>query len=57
MNNKTTTNIPEMEGLFGEHCQENKVKFSEEKFKKFVEFLGTGLYDWVGENLRRVEKK
>ncbi|MFH1407929.1 MAG: hypothetical protein ABIG91_02735 [Patescibacteria group bacterium] len=51
----TIINISEMKELFKEHCKENEITFSEEKFEKFIEFLETDFYDWVKENLRQFE--
>lgn len=53
MKNKTIINISEVEKLFKEYCEENKMEFSEKKFKEFLKFLEIDFYDWVKENLKQ----
>jgi len=52
----TIINISEIEKLFREYCENNKIEFSDEKFEKFLQFLETDFYDWVKENLKQFEK-
>jgi len=54
MNKKFTTviNIDEIRSIFKEYCEENKIKFSEQKFDKFLRFLEIDFYDWVRQNLK-----
>ena len=56
MKKETVINISEIKELFKEYCEENEIKFSKEKFEKFLKFLETDFYDWVQENLRRFER-
>ncbi|MBU3965428.1 hypothetical protein KKG29_01800 [Patescibacteria group bacterium] len=51
MKNDTAINTFEVEKLFKEYCDENKMEFSEEKFKEFLKFLEIDFYDWIKENL------
>jgi len=53
MKNNTIINISEVEKLFKEYCEENKIEFSENKFKEFLE---VDFYDWVRENLKQFHK-
>jgi len=48
-------NKKEIESCFKDYCRENKIKFSEERFCKFLEFLEIDFYDWVRENLRQFD--
>jgi len=57
MNNKTIINIFEVEKLFKEYCKEIKIKFSENKFERFLKFLEIDFYDWVKENLSHFYKQ
>jgi len=57
MKNKSIINISEIEKLFREYCEGNKIEFSDEKFEKFLNFLETDFYDWVKENLRQFVKQ
>jgi hypothetical protein len=52
MKKQTLINITEIENLFREYCDDNKVKFSENKFEDFLEFLEIDFYDWVKQNLK-----
>jgi len=56
MKNNTIINISEVEKLFEEYCEENKIEFSENKFKEFLKFLEVDFYDWVRENLKQFHK-
>jgi hypothetical protein len=49
-------NISEIEDLFKNYCKNNKIKFSKDKFKKFLSFLEIDFYDWIRENLRQFGK-
>ena len=48
----TIINISEIEKLFREYCEENKIKFSGEKLEEFLKYLETDFYDWTRENLK-----
>ena len=48
----TIINIPEIEKLFKEYCEKNKIEFSAKKFKEFWKFLEIDFYDWVRQNLK-----
>ena len=48
----TIINIPEIEKLFKEYCEKNKIEFSTKKFKEFLKFLEIDFYDWVRQNLK-----
>lgn len=50
-------NISEIENLFREHIEQNKLEFSENKFKEFLKFLKVDFYDWVRENLKQFYKQ
>lgn len=52
MKNNTIINILEVEKLFKEYCEENKVEFSKKKFEEFLKFLEIDFYDWVRQNLK-----
>lgn len=52
MNNNKIINISEVEKLFKEYCEENKIEFSENKFEQFLRFLEIDFYDWVKENVK-----
>ena len=56
MKNNTIINISEVEKLLKEYCEENKIEFSENKFKEFLKFLEVDFYDWVRENLKQFHK-
>jgi len=56
MKNDTIINISEVEKLFKEYCEENKIEFSEEKFEEFLKFLEIDFYDWVRENIKQFYK-
>ncbi|PIV50606.1 hypothetical protein COZ73_00600 [Candidatus Falkowbacteria bacterium CG_4_8_14_3_um_filter_36_11] len=49
----TTINIPEIEKLFQEYCEKNKIEFSAGKFEDFLKFLEIDFYDWVRQNLKQ----
>ena len=49
----TAINIEEIRSIFKEHCEENKIEFSEEKFEEFLKFLEIDLYDWVRGNIKQ----
>jgi len=51
--NETMINILEIEKLFKEYCEENKIEFPEQKFDGFLKFLEIDFYDWVRENLNK----
>lgn len=57
MNNNKIINISEVEKLFKEYCEENKIEFSENKFEQFLKFLEIDFYDWVKENLNQFNKQ
>ena len=57
MKKETIMNVPEIEELFREYCEENKIEFSAEKFAEFLKFLEVDFYDWVKENLKQFEKQ
>lgn len=50
-------NISEIEKLFKEYCEENKLEFSMEKFKRVLKFLEVDFYDWVKGNLNQFYKQ
>jgi len=56
MEQETTINISEIEKLFREDCEKNKMEFSYKKFIDFLKFLEIDFYDWVNENLKQFEK-
>lgn len=56
MNKKTAINLGEIKSLYKNYCIENKMKFSEAGFEKFLKFLETDFYDWVYENLKQFDK-
>lgn len=56
MKNNTIINIPEVEKLFKQYCEENRIEFSEEKFEEFLKFLEIDFYDWVKENIKEFNK-
>ena len=53
MKKETLVNASEIEKLLKEDCEENKMKFSYEKFSEFFNFLEIDFYDWVKDNLRQ----
>jgi succinate dehydrogenase flavin-adding protein (antitoxin of CptAB toxin-antitoxin module) len=57
MKNNTSINILEVEKLFKEYCEENKIEFSEKKFEEFLKFLEMDFYDWVKGNLKQFENQ
>ena len=57
MKNNTIINASEVEKLFKEFCEENKIEFSENKFEQFLKFLEIDFYDWVKENLNQFNKQ
>lgn len=57
MKNNTIINVSEVEKLFKEFCEENKMEFSDEKFEEFLKFLEIDFYDWVKTNLNQFNKK
>lgn len=57
MKNNTIINISEIEKLFKEFCEENKIEFSENKFEEFLKFLEIDFYDWVKESLSQFSKQ
>ena len=57
MKNNTIINISEVEKLFKESCDENKMEFSDEKFEEFLKFLEIDFYDWVKGNLNQFKKQ
>ena len=38
--------------IYEDYCEENKIQFSDKKFKEFLNFLEIDFYDWVRGNLR-----
>jgi len=56
MSKKTIINLDEIKSLYKNYCKENKMKFSETRFEKFLKFLETDFYDWVYENLKQFDK-
>ena len=52
MEKETIINVSEIEKLFREYCEENKIEFSAENFAEFLKFLEVDFYDWVKENLK-----
>ena len=57
MKKETIINIAEIEKLFREYYEDNKLEFSEQKFEKFLKFLEIDFYDWVKENLKQFNKQ
>jgi len=57
MKNNTIINASEVEKLFKEFCEENKIEFSENKFDEFLKFLEIDFYDWVKGNLSQFNKQ
>jgi len=57
MKNNTIINISEVEKLFKEFCEENKIEFSGNKFERFLKFLEIDFYDWVKGNLSQFNKQ
>ncbi len=57
MKNNTIINISEVEKLFKEYYEENKMEFSDEKFEEFLKFLEIDFYDWVKGNLNQFKKQ
>lgn len=53
---KSVINIFEIEKIFREYCENNNLDFSDQKFKKFLNFLEIDFYDWIKENLRQFNK-
>ena len=53
MKKETIINVSEIEKLFREYCEENKIEFSAEKFTEFLKFLEIDFYDWVKENINQ----
>ena len=49
----TTIEIDEIRDIFKEDCEENNIKFSENKFKQFLKFLEIDFYDWIKENIKQ----
>lgn len=56
MKNYTIIHISEVEKLFKEYCEENRIEFSENKFKQLLKFLEIDFYDWIKENLNQFYK-
>ena len=52
MNKEMIISISEIEKLFREYCEKNKIEFSAEKFEEFLKFLEIDFYDWVKQNLK-----
>jgi len=52
MRKESIINVSEIEKLFREYCEENKIECSAEKFAEFLKFLEVDFYDWVKENLK-----
>ena len=57
MKNNTIINVSEIEKLFKEFCEENKIEFLENKFEEFLKFLKIDFYDWVKGNLSQFNKQ
>lgn len=57
MKNNKIISISEVEKLFKEYCEENKIEFLENKFDQFLKFLEIDFYDWVKENLNQFNKQ
>lgn len=57
MKNNTIINVSEVEKLFKEFCEENKIEFSENKFEEFLKFLEIDFYDWIKGNLSQFNKQ
>jgi hypothetical protein len=53
MKNNTIININEIRDVFKEYCGEEDIQFSEENFKRFLDFLEIDFYDWIKENFEQ----
>lgn len=42
----------EIRKIFKAHYKDNALKYSEEEFRRFLEFLEIDFYDWVRSNLK-----
>ena len=49
--------ISEIGKLFKECCKENGIRYTTEKYKKFLKFLEIDFYDWIKGNLRQFNTK
>jgi hypothetical protein len=56
MEKETIINVSEIEKLFKEYCEEDKIEFLADKFAEFLKFLEVDFYDWVKENLNQFKK-
>ena len=57
LNEISIINASEIEKLFREFCEENKIEFSENKFEEFLKFLEIDFYDWVKVSLSQFNKQ
>jgi len=57
MKNDKIINITEVEKLFKEYYEENRMNFLGQKFKEFLKFLEIDFYDWVKENIEQFNNK
>lgn len=46
----------EIESFFREYCKENRIEFSQQSLKRFLNFLEIDFYDWLRENLNQFSK-
>ncbi len=49
---KIIINFKEIETLYKECCKQENIKFSENHFVKFLDFLQIDFYDWIKGNLK-----
>ncbi|RKX71361.1 hypothetical protein DRP43_02545 [candidate division TA06 bacterium] len=49
--------IKEIRDIFREYCKNGNIKFKEEEFYKFLNFLEIDIYDWIKENCNQFHKQ
>lgn len=51
-NTQTIINIDEIRHQFKEYCKEHNLKYSDDNFQLFLNFLEVDFYDWIKDNLK-----
>ena len=52
MSQRSIINIDEVRDFFRENCEEEDKKFTEKKFKKFLECCEKDFYQWLRDNYK-----
>lgn len=55
--NQTFISLKEIREFYKEKCENEKIQFSEKKFKQFVQYCERDFYQWLIDNLNYFYKE